>query len=79
MNLPFETSPKAKSIWHLNVSMKLLFLEVKKSPKPFPIINPSESEYPKSSHETTDRLRVCYNSVGGDNMIWYKYDIVTVK
>ena len=50
--------------------MKLLFLGVKKPPKPFPIINPSESEHPKSSHETADR---------GDNMIWYKYDIATVK
>ena len=70
MNLPFSTSLKAKSIWHLNVSMKLLFLGVKKPPKPFPIINPSESEHPKSSHETADR---------GDNMIWYKYDIATVK
>ena len=79
MNLPFSTSLKAKSMWHLNVSTKLLFLGVKKPLKPFPIINPIESEHPKSSHETADRLRVCHNNAGGDNMIWYKYDIVTVK
>ena len=54
MNLSFQTSPRAKSIWHLNVSTKLQSSGVKKPPKPFPIINTSESEYLKSIHVTID-------------------------